>query len=425
MSGKPSGDSFDFYSLTLQENEWRMNRIMGSVAIACVGFMAFCYFLTLLGVFTLRSSKMLFLVLVPAPFAAVSFLVGTVYKVKRPWVKYCLMAYFWLDVILLFSNLTMHVTLILCVPVLLALLYSSRRFFFITALVGVGAIFLAHCLCLTYSIVNDPLVTSYYRSIVFGFIPRIMEYGLVCIIAAFVARNNSTMMNKGYYYVNRTAELLKLQRSSHYETVKNLATITENKSLETGEHISRVFDYMMVFTHHMGLPEEEAYDVSLAAMLHDIGKLRIPDEILNKPGRLTPEEYSVIKEHAPDGKALLSHTGNTVLEMASVIAEQHHERWDGKGYLGLKGEQIDTYSQLMSVIDVFDALTSLRCYKPPWPVDEAYDEIVRNRGTQFSPMAVDLFKECFDEFLKIYHEKCPDAETAAAQSNAEPVLAER
>jgi HD-GYP domain-containing protein (c-di-GMP phosphodiesterase class II) len=142
-------------------------------------------------------------------------------------------------------------------------------------------------------------------------------------------------------------------------------------------------------------------------MLHDVGKLIIPDEILEKPGKLTDEEYAVIKKHTAYGADLLKDVQGDMMKMAYDIALEHHERWDGKGYMGLKGEDINYYARYVAVIDVFDALISKRSYKKAWTVEEAYEEIVKNSGTQFAPEAVEVFKERFEELKKV-HEKYPD-----------------
>ena len=143
-------------------------------------------------------------------------------------------------------------------------------------------------------------------------------------------------------------------------------------------------------------------------MMHDLGKLLISHEIVEKPDKLTDEEYELMKEHTQYGWDILSNSEGDIMEMARVIALQHHERWDGKGYPnGLQRDEISIYAQIVSVADVFDALTSERAYKNAWPIEKAKQEIIRQRGEQFSPVVVDAFISCFDE-IKAINEKYND-----------------
>lgn len=183
--------------------------------------------------------------------------------------------------------------------------------------------------------------------------------------------------------------------------ILSFAEISESKSRQTGQHVKRVSEYMKIMAAYDGYTEEECNEIALAAMMHDIGKLMIPPEILEKPSRLTPEEFAVIKSHVTYGEELLHNSLGDVMTMARKIALQHHERWDGRGYLGYEGEDIDYIARFVAVADVFDALVSKRSYKDGWPPDEAYAEIVKQKGTQFAPHAVDIFVKSYDKILEI------------------------
>ncbi len=137
-------------------------------------------------------------------------------------------------------------------------------------------------------------------------------------------------------------------------------------------------------------------------MMHDFGKLLIPKEILEKPGSLTPGEREIMCQHTVYGHDILSNSKGEIISMARDIAYEHHERWDGKGYpRGIKGYDISIYAQIVSVVDVYDALTSKRAYKEAWDRNEAKREIISQRGTQFSPRIVDAFIKNFDKISKI------------------------
>lgn len=196
------------------------------------------------------------------------------------------------------------------------------------------------------------------------------------------------------------------------ELVRALSEISESKSGQTGKHIKRVSEYMKIMAEAIQLDNEEKDCLVIASMMHDIGKLLIPESIIEKSGKLTKEEFEVIKTHVKLGYKLLEYSPGRIMEIARIIALQHHEKWDGTGYLGMKGEEIDYYSRIMAIVDVFDALMSRRSYKESWSIDETYNEIVGQSGKHFDPDIVELFKEHFNEFLYVLMQY-PDCERTA------------
>lgn len=199
----------------------------------------------------------------------------------------------------------------------------------------------------------------------------------------------SFLIEHGAYLQERADETMHVQE----QVIMSLAEITENKSGQTGSHVQRVAEYTRILAEELGYPAQELPQLRLASTMHDIGKLLVPAEILEKPGRLTDEEYAVIKRHTTDGGKLLNNVDGDIMRLSRTIALDHHERWDGHGYgQGLAGEQISLEGRIVAVADVYDALTSRRSYKNAWDSKEAYDEIVRNSGTQFDPQVVEAFK---------------------------------
>jgi len=187
----------------------------------------------------------------------------------------------------------------------------------------------------------------------------------------------------------RTSEL----EAANLETVERLALAAEYRDDETGEHIRSVGRIARVLALEVGVPPAEAEIIGIAAPLHDIGKIGLPDSILGKPGRLTEEEIIVMRQHARLGAEILARARTPLLETARTIALTHHERWDGSGYpSGLAGGQIPLAGRIAAVADVFDALTRKRRYKPAWPSDVALAEIVDAAGHQFDPMVVRAFE---------------------------------
>jgi putative two-component system response regulator len=186
----------------------------------------------------------------------------------------------------------------------------------------------------------------------------------------------------------RTEELEFARR----ETLNRLALAGEYRDDETHEHAQRVGRTAALLGAELGLPEDEVDLIRRSAPLHDIGKLGVPDAILLKPGRLTADEFELIKGHTLIGGRILAHSVSAVLQAGEVIACTHHERWDGSGYpAGLAGEEIPLHGRLVALADVFDALTHERPYKPAWPVERAVEEIRQVGGQQFDPDLVRAF----------------------------------
>ncbi|NOQ35736.1 MAG: DUF3369 domain-containing protein [Methylococcaceae bacterium] len=179
------------------------------------------------------------------------------------------------------------------------------------------------------------------------------------------------------------------------DLIFRLGGFIETRSRETGNHVKRLAKLSYVLALELGLPEEEAKLIRKASALHDLGKVVIPDNILKKPGKLTAEEYDQIKQHSKFGYDVLNNSPRPLLKAAAVIAHQHHERYDGKGYpQGLEGEEIHFYARIVGVIDVFDALMHNRYYKEAWDLNKVLETLEGQRGKHFDP-------EIFDAFIKI------------------------
>ncbi|AWL99618.1 HD-GYP domain-containing protein [Bradyrhizobium amphicarpaeae] len=186
------------------------------------------------------------------------------------------------------------------------------------------------------------------------------------------------------------------------EIILRLALAVEYRDNDTGEHTLRVARYSRIIAEQLGLPPRLCRDIYLAAPLHDVGKVAIPDNILLKPGRLTDDEMAVIRTHATIGERILADSGCELIQLGAQIAAGHHERWDGAGYPnGLKADEIPVAARVVAVADVFDALTTRRPYKEPMPIDEARSYLVENKGRQFDPACVEAFLSRWDEVVGI------------------------
>ena len=181
------------------------------------------------------------------------------------------------------------------------------------------------------------------------------------------------------------------------EIILTLSEVLETRSGETGEHVNRVSSIVYEMAKALGFDERTAFEWKLASMMHDIGKIGIPDAILNKPGKLTPEEFEAIKRHTIIGYEILSRSKRRIFKMAASIALNHHENWDGTGYPnGLKGEEIPLEARVTSIADVYDALSSDRVYRKAWPEEKVFEYIKENAGKKFDPALVKLFFEIVD-----------------------------
>jgi response regulator RpfG family c-di-GMP phosphodiesterase len=214
----------------------------------------------------------------------------------------------------------------------------------------------------------------------------------------------------------RTAEL----RATQLELIDRLAGVTESRDEATGLHLERIGRLCEQLGLAIGMTAAEAETLRHASLLHDVGKVAVPDAILTKPGPLDDEEWEVMRRHAAAGAAMLAGSRAPVIRMAEEIALTHHERWDGTGYpAGLAGEAIPLAGRICAVCDVFDALRSWRPYKEPWPLQDALDELARQRGRHFDPELVDAFLAMVDDLepaLLAAHETPGAPEALAAAS---------
>jgi putative two-component system response regulator len=204
----------------------------------------------------------------------------------------------------------------------------------------------------------------------------------------------------------RTKELqeaLKLAKETEYEISTRLGLASEFRDMETGGHIKRMSHYSQLLAQLLGMDKDESELILYAAPLHDIGKVGIPDKILLKPGRFEPDEFEIMKKHSKIGAMMLEGSEKyPVLKAGHIIALQHHEKYDGSGYPnGLKEEDIHIYARIVAVADVFDALSSKRCYKEAMPLDKVLEIMKEGSGIHFDPVLIKLLLDNLDKFLEI------------------------
>jgi putative two-component system response regulator len=204
-----------------------------------------------------------------------------------------------------------------------------------------------------------------------------------------------------YLVEQKTQEVVDTQK----ELIFTMGVIVEKKSKETGNHIKRVAAYSEILALGCGLSYLEAKMLKEISPMHDIGKLAIADKILQKPAGFTPDEFELMKEHTTIGYKMLNKSTKELLKNASIVAYQHHEKYDGTGYpQGLKEKDIHIYGRITAVADVFDALGSDRVYKKAWDDEDIFKLFKEERGKHFDPKIVDIFFEKIDAILKIRDE---------------------
>lgn len=205
-------------------------------------------------------------------------------------------------------------------------------------------------------------------------------------------------------WANLAKSYLSLNDIKRHESsvLYNLTMIGEKRSKETGSHLKRVASYSYLIGKKFGLSDEDLQILSESSVMHDIGKLSTPKSILQKPGKLTPEEFDIVKHHASAGFIILQNCNSILLKEAKNIALYHHEKYNGKGYYGLKGKNIPLFSRITSIADVFDALYTERSYKKPWPIEKIITLFEEEKGEHFDPVLADIFLDNVDEFLEIF-----------------------
>ena len=222
--------------------------------------------------------------------------------------------------------------------------------------------------------------------------------GLIRAEEQYLLRVFARTVSIGFDNLSLSQEIINTQK----EVVYILGEVVETRSQETAHHVTRVAEVCYILAKKCRMDNEEAELLRLASPMHDVGKIGIPEAILNKPGKLTDQEFEMMKNHARIGWEILHKSDRPIMKSAAITALQHHERWDGTGYpQGLAGENIHIYGRIAAIADVFDALSHSRCYKEPWPKEKIIEIFKKDAGTHFDPKLVDLFLGNLDEFYMV------------------------
>ena len=234
-------------------------------------------------------------------------------------------------------------------------------------------------------------------------------------------KSQQQLANRAEWLADEVAKATAEIAAREKEAILRLSRAAEYRDPETGSHLLRMSNYTRLIAVQLGLPLDEQQLLLEASPMHDIGKVGTPDQILLKPGRLTPEEFEVMKQHATIGYEILRDSVSPLLQCAAKLALAHHEKFDGSGYpLGLGGEAIPMHGRIVAVADVFDALTSERPYKKAWTLDAAVDFLKTNAGSHFDPACVEAFLSAWPQVLEIrerYHDEADNSAAVALRTS--------
>ena len=397
------------FSKNLMEDFQRdVNSTMASVCRIGALLMILVIVLNATGVFVLDSRA--YPVLVSC---VIVMLIPTLYydvlRFDSPGMRYVFLTMTVLMSGILYTMFSYHVVIMLIFPTVMSCLYCDRRDVIYTEAISVPVIILAHLAAYYVKYLSDEPLQTMYRVVFFGIIPRLIEFVSIAVLCYGITERIQKLIRD---LVKKNNELV----ANEQMLIESLTKIIELQSQETGGHVRRVSEYTRILCTAWGMSPEMTWMVSTAAMMHDVGKLYVPVEVQEKPARLTEDEYEIMKRHVYYGEKMFENSSGELMEIAKAIALQHHERYDGKGYLGIKGEDIDFNARCVAIADVFDALVSSRPYKKPWTPEEAKRQIISQKGRQFDPELVDIFVAHFDEFLEVF-KKYPDAQEEILVTN--------
>lgn len=394
----------------LQKNEAEANLVAAKVMRITMYIFSLVYALNVAGIFIIDPVSMNITFFTSAILLFAPTFLNKVVSTGNRWLKYIYVIFSALFIFLAATVMTYHAIIAYIFPVLIAAIYFDKTLTLTATLVTCILTSFSQFIGFSINKIPDANFHTLYEMVIFSILPKLM-----CLIAI---SNIIILLSK------RTDRLLKEQIKNTHEiaTLNNemiigFVTLVENRDINTGGHIVRTSRYVEILAKEMkrqGLYPDELTDdfienLKTAAPMHDIGKICIPDAILQKPGKLTPEEFEIMKSHSTKGGDILlttfSHIGSKEFrKMALEITYHHHEKWNGKGYPdGLSGTDIPLSARIMSIADVFDALSEDRCYRKAMPLDESFAIIKNGSGTDFEKDIVDIFMSLRPEIEKIHN----------------------
>lgn len=390
----------------VRNNEAKANKNIARIMLST--FFVFCavYVLNVAGVFIIDKTVMTLAYAVSSLILLSPLLLNKVFGPDKHYLKYLYVTFAAIFIFVITVTLTKHAVAFYCFPICLAGLYFSKKMIRFASILTILVTTAAQCISyiLGEAVVPDFNVISVHHLIFFFIIPRDMV--LVAIAAMF---NYLTDMTTGL--LEEQKETMDEIQLLNNDILSGFATLVESRDENTGGHVKRTSRYVELIIKR--LQEENAYPELLtddlaentikAAPMHDIGKISVSDIILQKPGKLTDEEYAEMKKHTVEGGKIIKETFRNVEDekfrkVVFDVARHHHEKWNGKGYPDqLKGEEIPLAARIMAVADVFDAVSQKRCYRDAMPLDECFKIIENGTGNDFDPVVATAFLNIKDQ----------------------------
>ncbi|MGN1085927.1 MAG: HD-GYP domain-containing protein [Porcipelethomonas sp.] len=393
----------------INQNEKDANIMTGMVMAITFAIFTVIYILNVLGIFIIDQTAMAVAYLVSAVLLLSPLLINKIFNPAAKWIKYLYVLLTDLFLFVITTTLTYHVVLVYAYPIAIAGMYFNRKLIKTSAIV---TIILTICGQFCGFYLNwrpDYNFTTLKSLILFSILPRTLTLISFAALLQFLTKRTSRLLEED---AENYDQLVLYNRDMIY----GFATLVENRDESTGGHIKRTSIYVRLLAEE--LQREDIYSdiitdefincISMVAPLHDIGKISIPDSILQKPGRLTDEEFDIMKSHSAKGgkiiKETFAHIGDeNHKEMAYKVARYHHEKWNGRGYPdGLSGEDIPLPARIMAIADVFDAVSEKRCYRDAMPLEKCFSIIEEGRDRDFDPVLVDAFMNIREEVTQVH-----------------------
>lgn len=393
----------------LLENEKQANRIVAKVMRITFAVFTLIYLLDVVEIFIVDIGIMTLAYIGGGILLFLPTLLVNVLKQEKRYIKYVNVICATLFVVLITITLTYHVVVIYVYPIAIASLYFSKKLNILATAMTVVGVSIGQILAFHLDIVTDDNFTELYKMIVYGVIPRALILIAVAAIFTMLCGRTTTLLS------NLLGAKEDLSRY-HDEMIMSFATLVENKDGSTGGHIKRTTTYVRLLAEELKkrgfyqeiLTEEYVENLCKAAPMHDIGKISVPDVILQKPGKLTAEEFERMKQHTVSGGKIIQETfghlpNKEYTKMAYEVARFHHEKWNGKGYPeGLKRKEIPLCARIMAIADVFDAVSEKRCYRDALPLEKCFEIILEGSGQDFEPMLVEVFLDMRTKIEKVH-----------------------
>lgn len=394
----------------LMENEKHANRVVAKVMRITYFIFSIIYILDIVGVFTVDFKTMTVAYIGGSILLLVPTLLVNILKLEHRNIKYLNVIVTVIFTVLLCITLNYHVVLVYVYPIAIASLYFSKRLNIIVTALTVVGVSVGQFVAFELNTLPDDNFQELEKVLIFGLLPRALI--LIAIAAIFTMLSGRT--------TRLLSDLLKNEeklRAYHKEMIMGFAVLVENKDGSTGGHIKRTTAYVKLLAEELQrkgyyrdvLTKEYVSNLCLAAPMHDIGKIAVPDVILQKPGKLTDEEFGVIKLHTENGGKIIQETfghleNQEYTQVAYQVARYHHEKWNGKGYPeGLKHKEIPLCARIMAIADVFDAVSEKRCYREALPLTKCFEIIMEGSGLDFDPLLVEVFLDIREKVEDVHN----------------------